>query len=199
MPALARPILNLIAELEKLPAVGPKSAQRLTYHLLRGPREEAAKLAQAILDVKDKTVTCQHCFNIAESSPCSICLDPKRLHTKVYVVEEPLDVVALERTDIIDGLYHVLGSALSPLNNIGPDQIRVRELEERVKSEGIEELIIATNPSMEGEATALYLAKLLKPYGVRMTRIARGLPVGGDLEYADQVTLTRALEGRSEL
>jgi recombination protein RecR len=199
MPTLAQPILDLIHELEKLPAVGPKSAQRLTYHLLRAPRTEAAKLAQAILDVKDKTVTCEHCFNIAESSPCAICTDPKRDRTVVYVVEEPLDVVALEKTDRIGGLYHVLGSALSPLNNIGPDQIRVKELEARVKTEGLQELVIATNPSMEGEATALYLARLLRPYGVRMTRIARGLPVGGDLEYADQVTLARALDGRSEL
>jgi recombination protein RecR len=199
MSSLARPILDLINELEKLPAVGPKSAQRLTYHLLRAPRAEAARLAQAILDVKDKTVTCGHCFNIASASPCEICTDPKRDQTRVYVVEEPLDVVALERTEAIDGLYHVLGSALSPLNNIGPDQIRIKELEDRVKTEGLRELVIATNPTMEGEATALYLAKLLRPHGVKMTRIARGLPVGGALEYADQVTLARALEGRSEL
>ena len=199
MPSLAQPILDLIGELEKLPAVGPKSAQRLTYHLLRAPRTEAAKLAQAILDVKDKTVICQRCFNVAEGSPCAICQDVRRDQSIIFVVEEPLDVVALEKTDAIKGVYHVLGSALSPLNNIGPDQIRIKELEQRVKDENISELIVATNPTMEGEATALYLAKLLKPTGVKMTRIARGLPVGGDLEYADQVTLTRALEGRSEL
>jgi recombination protein RecR len=199
MSKLAKPIANLINELEKLPAVGPKSAQRLTYHLLRAPRDDASRLAQAILDVKDKTVTCQHCFNIAETSPCSICTDQSRDHAKIFVVEEPLDVVALENTQIIKGVYHVLGAALSPLNNIGPNEVRIAELEKRVKEEQIEELIIATNPTMEGEATALYLAKLLRPHGVKMTRIARGLPVGGDLEYADQVTLTRALEGRSEL
>lgn len=196
---IARPIADLITELSKLPAVGPKSAQRLAYHVLRAPRTEAAKLAQAILDVKDKTVTCQRCFNVAEASPCSICTDSKRDQAKVFVVEEPLDVMALEKTEVIDGVYHVLGSALSPLNNIGPDEIRARELEQRVEQETITEVIIATNPTMEGEATALYLAKLLKPHQVKVTRIARGLPAGGDLEYADQVTLTRALQGRSEI
>ncbi len=199
MPKLAKPILNLINELEKLPAVGPKSAQRLTYHLLRAPRDEAQKLAQAIIEVKDKTVICQHCFNIAESSPCEICSDPQRDHSTIFVVEEPLDVVALESTEVIKGVYHVLGAALSPLNNIGPNEIKMAELEQRTKTESISEVVVATNPTMEGEATALYIAKLLKPLGVKMTRIARGLPVGGDLEYADQVTLTRALEGRSEL
>lgn len=199
MSALARPITDLITELSKLPAVGPKSAQRLAYHLLRAPRTEAAKLAQAILDVKDKTVTCQRCFNVAETSPCSVCSDSRRDQSKVFVVEEPLDVMALEKTEAINGIYHVLGSALSPLNSIGPDEIRAKELEHRVETESISEIIIATNPTMEGEATALYLAKLLKPHGVKLTRIARGLPVGGDLEYADQVTLTRALEGRSEM
>ena len=199
MPKLAKPILNLINELEKLPAVGPKSAQRLTYHLIRAPRDEAQKLAQAIMEVKDNTVTCQRCFNIAESSPCEICSDSQRDQSTIFVVEEPLDVVALESTEAIKGVYHVLGAALSPLNNIGPNEIKVAELEQRVKSESISEVVVATNPTMEGEATALYIAKLLKPNGVKMTRIARGLPVGGDLEYADQVTLTRALEGRSEL
>jgi recombination protein RecR len=199
MAALARPIIDLVTELEKLPAVGPKSAQRLAYHVLRAPRTEAAKLAQAILDVKDKTVACQVCFNVAESSPCNICSDPRRDQSKIFVVEEPLDVMALEKTNAINGVYHVLGSALSPLNNIGPNEIRAAELENRVKAGSILEVIIATNPTMEGEATALYLSKLLKPYGVKITRIARGLPVGGDLEYADQVTLTRALEGRSEI
>jgi recombination protein RecR len=199
MSTLARPVTDLITELSKLPAVGPKSAQRLAYHLLRAPRTEAAKLAQAILDVKDKTVTCQRCYNVAETSPCTICTDNRRDQSKVFVVEEPLDVMALEKTGAINGIYHVLGSALSPLNNIGPDEIRAKELEQRVQAESIAEVIIATNPTMEGEATALYLAKLLKPHGVKITRIARGLPVGGDLEYADQVTLTRALEGRSEI
>lgn len=196
---IARPIANLITELEKLPAVGPKSAQRLAYHLLRAPRSEAAKLSQAIIDMKDKTVTCEVCFNVAESSPCAICSDTQRDHSKIFVVEEPLDVMALEKTDAIHGVYHVLGSALSPLSNIGPDEIRAKELQKRVQAGGVSEVIIATNPTMEGEATALYLSKLLKPDGVKITRIARGLPVGGDLEYADQVTLTRALEGRSEL
>lgn len=196
---IARPIANLITELEKLPAVGPKSAQRLAYHLLRAPRSEAAKLSQAIIDMKDKTVTCEVCFNVAESSPCAICSDTQRDHSKIFVVEEPLDVMALEKTDAIRGVYHVLGSALSPLSNIGPDEIRAKELQKRVQAGGVSEVIIATNPTMEGEATALYLSKLLKPDGVKITRIARGLPVGGDLEYADQVTLTRALEGRSEL
>ena len=199
MSKLAKPILNLINELEKLPAVGPKSAQRLTYHLIRAPREESQKLAQAIMEVKDNTVTCQHCFNIAENSPCEICSDPQRDQSIIFVVEEPLDVVALESTDAINGVYHVLGAALSPLNNIGPNEVRVAELEQRVKTEAIKEVDIATNPTMEGEATALYIAKLLRPLNVKMTRIARGLPVGGDLEYADQVTLTRALEGRSAI
>lgn len=197
--SLARPITDLITELEKLPAVGPKSAQRLAYHILRAPRTEAAKLAQALLDVKDKTVTCQVCFNVAEASPCDICSDDRRDHSKIFVVEEPLDVMALEKTEAIKGVYHVLGSALSPLNNIGPDEIRAKELEGRAKEGIVKEVIIATNPTMEGEATALYLAKLLKPHEIKVTRIARGLPVGGDLEYADQVTLTRALEGRSEI
>jgi recombination protein RecR len=199
MSSLARPITDLVTELEKLPAVGPKSAQRLAYHVLRAPRTEAAKLAQAILDVKDKTVTCQICFNVAEASPCEICQDSRRDQSTIFVVEEPLDVMALEKTDAIKGVYHVLGSALSPLNNIGPNEIRAKELEDRVKAGGINEVIIATNPTMEGEATALYLSKLLKPYQVKITRIARGLPVGGDLEYADQITLTRALEGRAEI
>jgi recombination protein RecR len=196
---IARPITDLITELSKLPAIGPKSAQRLAYHVLRAPRTEAAKLAQAILDVKDKTVTCERCFNVAESSPCAICNDSRRDQSTVFVVEEPLDVMALEKTEAIKGVYHVLGSALSPLNNIGPDEIRARELEKRVRDEQISEVIIATNPTMEGEATALYLSKLLRQHSVKITRIARGLPVGGDLEYADQVTLTRALEGRSEI
>src|SRR5690606_14952889 len=146
MPKLAKPILNLINELEKLPAVGPKSAQRLTYHLIRAPRDEAQKLSQAIMEVKDNTVTCQHCFNIAESSPCEICSDPQRDQSTICVVEEPLDVVALESTETIKGVYHVLGAALSPLNNIGPNEISVAELEERVKSESISEVVVATSP-----------------------------------------------------
>lgn len=199
MSKLAKPILNLISELEKLPAIGPKSAQRLTYHIIRAPRDDAQRLAQAIMEVKDKTVTCERCFNIAEASPCSICTDVNRDQSQVFVVEEPLDVVALENTKAIKGVYHVLGAALSPLNNIGPNEIKIAELQKRVEEGGIQEIVVATNPTMEGEATALYLAKLLKPHGIKMTRIARGLPVGGDLEYADQVTLTRALEGRSEI
>lgn len=199
MPSLAKPISDLIQELSKLPAVGPKSAQRLTYHILRAPRDEAERLAKAILDVKDKTVTCEVCFNISDRSPCAICSDAKRDQSRIYVVEEPLDVMALEKTEAVEGVYHVLGAALSPLNNIGPADLRIKELEDRVKAGGVSEIVVVTNPTMEGEATALYLAKLLKPHGVKMTRIARGLPVGGDLEYADQVTLARALQGRSEM
>jgi len=180
-----------------MPGIGRKTAQRITFYILKETKEEAASLAQAILDVKDKVKYCSICFNITESDPCWICLDGKRDKTLICVVEEANDVLALEKTAEYKGLYHVLGGALSPLDGIGPDNLRIKELLTRLKDD-VKEVILATNPNVEGEATAIYLSKLIKPLGVKVTRIARGLPVGGDLEYADQVTLTKAIEGRTE-
>ena len=188
---------RLIEELAKMPGIGRKTAQRITFYILKETKEEAASLAQAILDVKDKVKYCSICFNITESDPCWICLDGKRDKTSICVVEEANDVLALEKTAEYKGLYHVLGGALSPLDGIGPDNLRIKELLTRLKDD-VKEVILATNPNVEGEATAIYLSKLIKPLGVKVTRIARGLPVGGDLEYADQVTLTKAMEGRTE-
>ena len=188
---------RLIEELAKMPGIGRKTAQRITFYILKETKEEAASLAQAILDVKDKVKYCSICFNITESDPCWICLDGKRDKTSICVVEEANDVLALEKTAEYKGLYHVLGGALSPLDGIGPDNLRIKELLTRLKDD-VKEVILATNPNVEGEATAIYLSKLIKPLGVKVTRIARGLPVGGDLEYADQVTLTKAIEGRTE-
>jgi len=188
---------KLIEELAKMPGIGRKTAQRITFYILKETREEASSLAQAILDVKEKVKYCSICFNITESDPCWICLDGKRDKTSICVVEEANDVLALEKTAEYKGLYHVLGGALSPLDGIGPDNLRIKELLTRLKDD-VKEVILATNPNVEGEATAIYLSKLIKPLGVKVTRIARGLPVGGDLEYADQVTLTKAIEGRTE-
>ncbi|EQB64078.1 MAG: hypothetical protein RBG1_1C00001G1657 [candidate division Zixibacteria bacterium RBG-1] len=188
---------KLIEELAKMPGIGRKTAQRITFYILKEKKEEAASLAQAILDVKEKVKYCSICFNITESDPCWICLDGKRDKTLICVVEEANDVLALEKTSEYKGLYHVLGGALSPLDGIGPDNLRIKELLTRLKDD-VKEVILATNPNVEGEATAIYLSKLIKPLGVKVTRIARGLPVGGDLEYADQVTLTKAIEGRTE-
>jgi recombination protein RecR len=186
----------VIAEFEKLPGIGPKGAQRMTYYLLHAPKEEAEGLSEAVKNLKENTVICQICFNIAESDPCSICNDAGRDKSIIMVVEEPLDVLALEKTRSYRGLYHVLHGSIAPLQNIGPDELRMKELLPRLNNGEVKEIILATNPTMEGEATAMYLKKILVPLQVAVTRIARGLPVGGDLEYADEVTLSRAIEGR---
>lgn len=198
MPA-AEPVSRLIEELGKLPGIGPKSAARLTYYLLRIPEAEARALAEAIIAVKEKTVLCSSCQNITDSNPCAICGSKERDHSIICVVKEPLDIMALERTGQYMGLYHVLHGVLSPMDGIGPDDLKIKELLQRLKTGSIEEVILATNPNLEGEATAMYLQRLLSTFGVRLTRLARGLPVGGDLEYADEVTLTHALEGRQEM
>jgi recombination protein RecR len=196
--ATPKPIMRLIDELSRLPGIGPKTASRLTYFLLRAPVEQAVSLAEAVREVKERTVFCARCFNIAESSPCAICDDPNRDQAQICVVEEPLDVLALERTHQYHGLYHVLHGAISPVDGIGPAELKIRELIQRVKGHEVREVLLATNPNLEGEATAMYVARQLGPLEVRVTRLARGLPVGGDLEYADQVTLAQALEGRRE-
>ena len=195
----APPVQSLIDELGRLPGVGPKSAQRIAFYLLKLPDEDAFRLARSITEAKEKVSFCRRCFNVCEGEECAICLDSRRDSTVVCVVEEPRDVVAVEKTGEFRGRYHVLQGAISPLEGIGPDQIRVRELLTRLGAEEIAEVILCTNPNIEGEATAMYLARLLKPLGLRVTRIASGLPVGGDLEYADELTLGRALEGRREL
>jgi recombination protein RecR len=192
----AGPVSRLIDELHKLPGIGPKSAQRLAYYLIRMPADEARGLAEAIGAVKDRIILCGRCFDITESDPCTICVDTGRDRTRICVVEEPLDVRALERTRAYHGLYHVLHGVISPINGIGPDDLKIRPLLERLKVDGAEEIIIATNPNVEGEATAMYLQRLLEALDTRITRPARGLPVGGDLEYADEVTLSRAMDGR---
>lgn len=199
MAFYAPPIARLLDELERLPGIGPKSAQRLAYHILRGDDESAAALAEAILEVKRTIHFCSRCFNFAEADECAICADPARDTTAICVVEEPRDVVAIERTGEFRGTYHVLQGAISPIDGIGPEQLRVRELIDRIGAEPIAEVIVATDPDIEGETTALYVARLAKPLGIRVTRIASGLPVGGDLEYADEVTLGRALEARREM
>lgn len=197
MAQVPRSIQNLIEAFERLPGIGPKTAQRLTFYLLHAPKEEAQALARAALEMKEKTVLCNICFNIGESSPCNICSDSSRDQSIVMVVENPLDVLALEKANF-KGLYHVLHGVISPLENIGPDEIHIRELLPRLKDGKVKELILATNPTMEGEATAMYIQRLLSPLGIKVTRIARGLPVGSDIEYADETTLSRALEGRKE-
>jgi recombination protein RecR len=193
------PVARLIEALQKLPGIGPKTAQRLTFFLLKRPAAEVSALSEALVSVKTKIVHCSLCFNVTEEDPCRICRDPRRDQRALCVVEEPNDLLAMERTGEFRGRYHVLLGALSPLDGIGPEDLRVRELLARFETEGVEEVILATNPNVEGEATAIYLAKLLKPLGVRVTRIARGLPVGGDLEYADEVTLSKAFQGRREM
>jgi len=200
MLPLAGPVERLINEFSRLPGIGPKTASRLTFYLLRQPPEQALALAEALRDLREKVILCDRCFNIAESSRCSICRDPARDPSIICVVEEPLDVLAIERTEEYRGLYHVLHGAISPVEGIGPEDLKIGELVERVKKEeAVEEVLLATNPNLEGEATAMYIARLLRPLSVRVTRLARGLPMGGDLEYADRVTLARALEGRSEI
>jgi recombination protein RecR len=193
------PVARLIEALQRLPGIGPKTAQRLTFFLLKRPAAEVRELAESLVAVKERILSCSTCFNVTDQDPCRICADPARDGGLLCVVEEPNDLLAMERTGEFRGRYHVLLGALSPLEGIGPDDIKVRELLARLDAGGASEVILATNPNVEGEATALYLAKLLRPLGVRITRIARGLPVGGDLEYADQVTLSKALEGRREV
>jgi len=198
-PLYEGPVQNLVDELGRLPGVGPKSAQRIAFYLLKAAPEDAKRLANAIVDAKERVSWCRQCFNIAEGERCSFCRDERRESTVLCIVEEPRDIVAIERTAEFRGRYHVLQGAISPIEGIGPEQLRIKELLARIGDEGVEEAILATNPNIEGEATAMYLARLLKPLGVRVTRIASGLPVGGDLEYADEVTLGRALEGRREV
>jgi recombination protein RecR len=192
-------VQTLIDELGRLPGIGPKSAQRIAYYLLKAAPEDANRLATAITEAKARVTWCRRCFNVAQGELCGFCRDERRDASSLCVVEEPRDIVAVERTHEFSGRYHVLQGAISPIEGIGPEQLRVKELVRRVGEEGVTEVIIATNPNIEGEATALYLARLLKPLGPRVTRIASGLPVGGDLEYADEVTLGRALEGRREV
>ncbi|MEE9324161.1 MAG: recombination mediator RecR [Dehalococcoidia bacterium] len=195
----APPVVRLIEELNKLPGIGPKSAQRLTYFLIRMPQEHAQALAEAILAVKEKISFCSVCVNITESDPCLICSDSERDATQICVVEEPLAILPLERTRSYKGLYHVLHGTISPMEGIGPEDLKIRELLARLQKGGVGEVILATNPNLEGEATSMYLYGLISPLGIRVTRLARGLPSGGDLEYADEITLTRALEGRQEI
>jgi recombination protein RecR len=190
------PVQTLIDELGRLPGIGPKSAQRIAFHLLKVPADDASRLAAAITEAKARVRFCDRCFNVAEGALCPICADDGRDASTVCVVEESRDIVAIEKTGEFRGRYHVLLGAMSPLEGIGPEQLKIRELVARIEPEGIEEIILCTNPNTEGEVTAMYLARLLKPIGLRVTRIASGLPVGGDLEYADELTLGRALEGR---
>jgi len=191
-------IHKLIQEFNKLPGIGPKSAQRIAYYLLRTPEEQAKQLAAAILSVKKTTKLCSICFNVTDSDPCLTCRSDDRDRSKVCIVEQPQDILALEHTKIYNGLYHVLHGAISPTEGVGTDDIRIKELMERLQGSSINEVILATNPNLEGEQTAMYLSKLISPLGIRVTRLARGLPFGTELEYADDVTLTRAIEGRQE-
>ncbi len=195
----AEPIARLIEEFSKLPGIGPKSAQRLTYHLLQAPAEKAEALARAILGLKQSLSLCSVCFNITDTVPCIICRDAERDHSKICIVEEPADILPLERTKKYQGLYHVLHGVIAPSDGIGPDELKINELMSRLGNGSVTEVILATNPNTEGEATAMYIQSLIAPLNIRITRLARGLPYGADLEYADDVTLTRALEGRQEM
>ena len=199
MPDFAEPLARLITEFKRLPGIGQKSAQRIAFHVLRAGRDDAAHLAQAILDVKDKLGLCEICNNISDSAQCQFCRDPDRDGRILCVVEEPHNIVGIETTRQFNGLYHVLHGALSPLRGIGPEQLRIKSLVDRIAAGGVEEIIVATNPNVEGEATAVYLSKLLKPLGVKVTRIGMGIPVGSDIEFADEVTMWKALEGRREI
>jgi recombination protein RecR len=198
MPALPEPLTRLVEQLQKLPGIGAKSAQRLAFHVLRTPREEVERLVEALRDVKDKVTYCSVCHNITDTDPCVFCTSPARDPRVICVVEEPQNVTVVEKTGGFKGAYHVLMGTLSPLQGIGPDDLKIKSLLARVAAGTVEEVIVATNPTVEGEATALYLARLLKPLGVRVTRIAMGIPVGSDLEYADEITMSRAMEGRRE-
>ena len=197
--ALPDPLTRLVEQLQKLPGIGAKSAQRLAFYVLKNPREDAERLIEAIRDVKDRVTYCSNCNNITDADPCSFCTSATRDQRVICVVEEPQNVSVVEKTREFRGVYHVLMGALSPLQGVGPDDLKIKSLLTRVGTGGIDEVILATNPTVEGEATALYLARLLKPLGVRVTRIAMGIPVGSDLEYADEVTMTRAMEGRRDL
>jgi recombination protein RecR len=201
MPAGAapEPVIRLIEEFSKLPGIGPKTASRLTYFLLRAADEQSQNLALALQELKARTRFCDLCYNITEEQPCAICSDSGRDRTLLCVVEEPLDVLAIEKTGSYRGLYHVLHGAISPIEAVGPEDLKIPQLVERVRVGGYAEVIVATNPTLEGEATAMYLQKQMSPFSVKVSRLARGLPVGGDLEYVDEVTLARALEGRSEM
>jgi recombination protein RecR len=199
MPDFAEPLARLITEFIRLPGVGQKSAQRIAFHILRASRADAEQLAQALLDVKDKLVVCAVCNNISDAELCQYCRDPRRDRKVVCVVEDPNNIVGIEVTRQFNGLYHVLGGALSPLRGVGPEQLKIKSLVDRIAKGGIEEVIAATNPTVEGEATAVYLSKLLKPLGVKVTRIAMGVPVGSDIEFADEVTMWKAMEGRREI
>jgi len=199
MPDFAAPIARLIDELKRLPGVGQKTAQRLAFHLLRTAPEDALALAEAIRDAKLKISECSVCNNITDTNPCLYCASPTRNRKTICVVEEPNNILAVEKTRQYSGLYHVLGGALRPLEGVGPDQLKIKSLIERLKNGAVDEIIIATNPTAEGEATAVYLSKLIKPLGVRVTRIGVGIPVGSELEYADEVTMLKAIEGRREL
>ncbi len=194
----AEAINKLIQEFNKLPGIGPKSAQRLTYHLLRAPEEQTKLLAEALLSVKQKITLCSICFNVTESDPCPICRSDQHDQSKICIVEQPQDILALEHTRIYDGLYHVLHGAISPTEGVAADDIRIKELLNRLQGSSVNEVILATNPNLEGEQTAMYLHRLISPLGIKVTRLARGLPFGTELEYADDVTLTRAIEGRQE-
>jgi recombination protein RecR len=199
MAEFAEPLARLIQECKRLPGIGQKSAQRIAFHLLRVSRDDAQNLAQAILDIKDKLTICSDCNNISDGELCSYCRDPHRDRTKICVVEEPHNIVPIESTRTFHGLYHVLQGAISPLRGIGPEQLRIKSLIDRMQGDAIQEVIIATNPTVEGEATAVYLSRLLKPLGPRVTRIAMGIPVGSDLEFADEVSMSRSLENRRDM
>ena len=199
MAATPEAVTRLVDEFSRLPGIGPKTASRLTYYLLRAPVEQVQALGDAVLQLRERIQFCSRCFNITEADPCPVCSDVRREQHSICVVEEPLDVLAIERTGEYQGLYHVLHGAIAPVEGIGPEDLRIRELVMRVEKEPVREVILATNPSLEGEATAMYVRRQLFPLRVRITRLARGLPVGGDLEYADAVTLARALEGRQEM
>ncbi len=199
MARIAEPLTRLVNELLKLPGIGERSAYRLAFHLLQAPREEADRLVRAITDLKEKTLFCSICYNLTDRDPCAFCSDPSRDHERICVVEHPANVITIERSGAYKGLYHVLHGAISPIHGIGPDRLKIGSLLQRLKKGGVKEIILATNPDVEGEMTANHLAKMLKDLDVRVTRIALGLPVGSDLEFADEVTLSKALEGRREL
>ncbi len=201
MQVTPAPVIKLIDEFSRLPGIGPKTASRLTFYLLRNPADRATALAEALRELHEKVLFCSQCFNITETDPCPVCSDEHRDQAIICVVEEPLDVLAIERTRDFHGLYHVLHGVIAPVEGIGPEELKIAELVERVraKGDGVREIIIATNPNLEGEATAMYIARQFQGGSVKLTRLARGLPVGGDLEYADEITLSRALSGRSEM
>lgn len=199
MPDFAEPLARLISEIKRLPGIGQKSAQRIAFHVLRAQRDDVERLAHALLDVKDKLGLCSVCNNISDAELCTYCRDPHRDRRKICVVEEPHNLVPIETTRTFEGMYHVLHGSISPLRGIGPEQLRIKELLARLHEGDVEEIILATNPTVEGEATAVYLARLLKPLGIKVTRIAMGIPVGSDLEYADEVTMSKSLENRREM